>query len=35
MYDYQLEAKKNRCLLRGNKPEIIKFLEQVEANQSL
>ena len=27
MYDYQLETKKDRCLLRSNKSEIIKFLE--------
>ena len=35
MYDYQLEAKKDRCLLRSNKSEVIKFLNQIEANQSL
>ena len=35
MYDYQLEAKKDRCLLRSNKSEVIKFLDQIEANQSL
>ena len=35
MYDYQLEAKKDRCLLKSNKSEVIKFLSQIEANQSL
>ena len=35
MYDYQLETKKNRCLLKSNKSEVIKFLSQIEANQSL
>ena len=35
MYDYQLETKKNRCLLKSNKSEVIKFLAQIEANQSL
>ena len=35
MYDYQLETKKDRCLLKSNKSEVIKFLSQIEANQSL
>ena len=35
MYDYQLEIKKDRCLLKSNKSEVIKFLSQIEANQSL
>ena len=35
MYDYQLETKKDRCLLKSNKSEVIKFLAQIEANQSL
>ena len=35
MYDYQLETKKDRCLLKSNKSEVIKFLFQTEANQSL
>ena len=35
MYDYQLETKKDRCLLRSCKSEVIKFLVQIEANQSL
>ena len=35
MYDYQLEIKKNRCLLKSNKSEVIKFLSQIETNQSL
>ena len=35
MYDYQLETKKDRCLLESNKSEVIKFLSQIEANQSL
>ena len=35
MYDYQLETKKDRCILKSNKSEVIKFLIQIEANQSL
>jgi len=35
MYDYQLETKKDRCLLKTNKSEVIKFLAQIETNQSL
>ena len=35
MYDYQLETKKDRCLLKSNKSEVINFLIQIEANQSL
>ena len=35
MYDYQLETKKDRCLLKSNKSEVIKFLSQIETNQSL
>jgi len=35
MYDYQLEAKKDRCILKSNKSEVIKFLTQIETNQSL
>ena len=35
MYDYQLETKKDRCLLRGNKSKVINFLNQIETNQSL
>ena len=35
MYDYQLEAKKNRCILKGSKTKIINYLNQIEANQSL
>ena len=35
MYDYQLETKKNRCLFKSNKYEVIDFLIQIEANQSL
>ena len=35
MYDYQLEVKKDRCLFKGNKSEVINFLAQIEANQSL
>ena len=35
MYDYQLETKKDRCLLKSNKSKVIKFLVQIEANQSL
>jgi tRNA 2-selenouridine synthase len=35
MYDYQLETKKDRCLLKSTKSEVIKFLNQIEANQSL
>ena len=35
MYDYQLEIKKDRCLLKSNKSEVIKFLSQIETNQSL
>ena len=35
MYDYQLEIKKDRCLLKSNKSEVIKFLSQIEDNQSL
>ena len=34
MYDYQLEMKKDRCLLKSNKSEVINFLSQIEANQS-
>ncbi len=35
MYDYQLETKKDRCILKSNKSEVINFLVQIEANQSL
>ena len=35
MYDYQLEEKKDRCLLKSNKSEVMEFLSQIEANQSL
>ena len=35
MYDYQLKIKKDRCLLKSNKSKIIKFLVQIETNQSL
>ena len=35
MYDYQLDLKKDRCLLKSNKTEVINFLIQVEKNQSL
>ena len=35
MYDYQLELKKERCLLKSNKSEVIKFLTELETNQSL
>jgi len=35
MYDYQLETKKDRCLLKSNKSEVINFLIQIEADQSL
>tara|TARA_Y100000994_G_scaffold32670_1_gene23081 strand:- start:2912 stop:3982 length:1071 start_codon:yes stop_codon:yes gene_type:complete len=35
MYDYQLEAKKNRCILKGNKSKVINYLNQIETNQSL
>jgi tRNA 2-selenouridine synthase len=35
MYDYQLETKKDRCLLKSNKSEVVKFLTQIEAKQSL
>ena len=35
MYDYQLKMKKNRCILKSNKSEVIKFLLKIEANQSL
>ena len=35
MYDYQLEAKKNRCILNGDKSKVINYLKQIETNQSL
>ena len=35
MYDYQLETKKDRCLLKSTKSEVINFLNQIETNQSL
>ena len=35
MYDYQLEAKKNRCILKGDKSKVINYLNQIETNQSL
>ena len=35
MYDYQLEAKKNRCIFEDNKSEVTNFLAQIETKQSL
>lgn len=35
MYDYQLEAKKNRCILNGNKSKVINYLNEIDTNQSL
>ena len=35
MYDYQLEAKKNRCMLNGSKSKVINYLNEIETNQSL
>ena len=35
MYDYQLKAKKHRCILNGNKSEVINYLNQIQTNQSL
>jgi len=35
MYDYQLESKKDRCALKGNKSEVVNFLNKIEQNQSL
>ena len=35
MYDYQLKMKKDRCLLRSAKSEVVNFLTQIEAKQSL
>ena len=35
MYDYQLELKKDRCILKSSKFEIIDFLIQTENNQRL
>ncbi len=33
MYDYQLESKKNRCILNGNKSKVINYLNEIEINQ--
>ncbi len=35
MYDYQLKAKKHRCILNGNKSKVINYLNQIQTNQSL
>ena len=35
MYDYQLEAKKERCILNGSKSKVINYLNKIETNQSL
>ncbi len=35
MYDYQLEAKKDRCILNGDKSKVINYLNQIETNQYL
>lgn len=35
MYDYQLKAKKNRCIFEDNKSEVTNFLAQIETKQSL
>lgn len=35
MYDYQLEAKKDRSILNGSKSEVINYLNEIETNQSL
>ena len=35
MYDYQLESKKNRCILKADKSRVISYLNQIEINQSL
>ena len=35
MYDYQLEAKKDRCIFNGSKSKVINYLNEIETNQSL
>tara|TARA_B110000116_G_scaffold192122_1_gene167074 strand:- start:74 stop:1126 length:1053 start_codon:yes stop_codon:yes gene_type:complete len=35
MYDYQLEAKKDRCIFKSNTSEVTKFLNLIESNQTL
>ena len=35
MYDYQLESKKNRCILNGSRSKVKSYLNQIETNQSL
>ena len=32
MYDYQLESKKNRCILNGSKSKVKSYLNQIETN---